>query len=537
MSIDHSLHSIFGASKVAADVLVQEYGRYFGLRTACFRGGTLTGPNHSAAELHGFLAYVMRCVMTGTPYTVFGYKGKQVRDAIHSRDLIRAFDEFFRAPRVAEVYNIGGGRFSNASVHRGDRARRRRSRARSSSGSTRTRTGSATTSGGSATTAASSHTIRTGSSSTTFGASSRRSATRTASAGVGGHSEPARGQPSRAARRPRTSLRDENRRTPERALPREKASSPRTPFRSRRAPARPRVALQREDRVPERGGLAPGARRARPPPPRSRRPSRSSADAAATTGRPAAKYDVSFEGSDMSVTEARWFTSSTSAACMAASHLPGPCSPTKSTFASPASRSLALEPRPIVPVADERDPYAGSTKQSGRRREGCRVLAFVPCSRRGGRRTHRASSRSRRRVSSIVSSGSMRRVQFRSRSILLGRDAARFEVAPEVLSDDADGRCPSREPELDVTDDPGDACSARNAALLRGLAHQILEHEAVRHAIPCRRGRGDDAPGKARGTFPTTTFGRQRTGSAVSPRASSESSYAARCAADCVRGT
>ena len=116
MSIDRCLHSLFGASKVAADVLVQEYGRYFGMRTACFRGGTLTGPRHSAAELHGFLAYVMRCAMTGTPYTVFGYKGKQVRDAIHSLDLIRAFDEFFREPRVAEVYNIGGGRFSNASV-------------------------------------------------------------------------------------------------------------------------------------------------------------------------------------------------------------------------------------------------------------------------------------------------------------------------------------------------------------------------------------------------------------------------------------
>jgi len=116
MSIDASLHSIFGASKVAADVLVQEYGRYFGLRTACFRGGTLTGPSHSATELHGFLAYVMRCAMTGTPYTVYGYKGKQVRDAIHSNDLIRAFDEFFKAPRSAEVYNIGGGRFSNASV-------------------------------------------------------------------------------------------------------------------------------------------------------------------------------------------------------------------------------------------------------------------------------------------------------------------------------------------------------------------------------------------------------------------------------------
>jgi CDP-paratose 2-epimerase len=116
MSIDHTLHSLFGASKVAADVLVQEYGRYFGLRTACFRGGTLTGPHHSAAELHGFLAYVMRCVMSRRPYTIFGYKGKQVRDAIHSHDLIAAFHAFFRAPRVAEVYNIGGGRFSNASV-------------------------------------------------------------------------------------------------------------------------------------------------------------------------------------------------------------------------------------------------------------------------------------------------------------------------------------------------------------------------------------------------------------------------------------
>jgi CDP-paratose 2-epimerase len=116
MPIDACLHSLFGASKVAADVLVQEYGRYFGMSTVCFRGGTLTGPSHSAAELHGFLAYVMRCVTTGHPYTVFGYKGKQVRDAIHSEDLIKAFHEFFKAPRVAEVYNIGGGRFSNASV-------------------------------------------------------------------------------------------------------------------------------------------------------------------------------------------------------------------------------------------------------------------------------------------------------------------------------------------------------------------------------------------------------------------------------------
>jgi CDP-paratose 2-epimerase len=116
MSVDGCLHSLFGASKLAADVLVQEYGRYFGMRTACFRGGTLTGPGHSATELHGFLAYVMRCIMTGTSYTVYGYKGKQVRDAIHSSDLIRAFHQFFEHPRIAEVYNIGGGRFSNCSV-------------------------------------------------------------------------------------------------------------------------------------------------------------------------------------------------------------------------------------------------------------------------------------------------------------------------------------------------------------------------------------------------------------------------------------
>ena len=116
MSIDSCLHSVFGASKVAADVMVQEYGRYFGMHTHCFRGGTLTGPKHSAAELHGFLGYVMRCVMTRTPYRVYGYKGKQVRDAIHSNDLIRAFHEVYKAPRSAEVYNIGGARFSNCSV-------------------------------------------------------------------------------------------------------------------------------------------------------------------------------------------------------------------------------------------------------------------------------------------------------------------------------------------------------------------------------------------------------------------------------------
>ena len=116
MSIDGTLHSVFGASKVAADIMVQEYGRYFGLATACFRGGCLTGPNHSGAALHGFLAYLMRCIVQGTPYTVFGYGGKQVRDNIHSADLIRAFECFFRNPRAGEVYNIGGGRHSNCSM-------------------------------------------------------------------------------------------------------------------------------------------------------------------------------------------------------------------------------------------------------------------------------------------------------------------------------------------------------------------------------------------------------------------------------------
>jgi len=116
MPIDQCLHSLFGASKVAADVLVQEYGRYFGMRTAAFRGGCLTGPNHSGAQLHGFLSYLVRCTLTGTPYTVFGYKGKQVRDNIHSADLVRAFDAFYRNPRCGEVYNIGGGRDANCSM-------------------------------------------------------------------------------------------------------------------------------------------------------------------------------------------------------------------------------------------------------------------------------------------------------------------------------------------------------------------------------------------------------------------------------------
>jgi len=116
MSIDATLHSLFGASKIAADVLVQEYGRYFGLKTACFRGGCLTGPGHAGAELHGFLAYLAKCALTGQRYTVFGYQGKQVRDNIHSHDLVNAFWHFFQEPRIAEVYNIGGGRYANCSM-------------------------------------------------------------------------------------------------------------------------------------------------------------------------------------------------------------------------------------------------------------------------------------------------------------------------------------------------------------------------------------------------------------------------------------
>ncbi len=116
MSIDHTKHSLFGASKVAADVLVQEYGRYFGMNTGVFRGGCLTGPNHSGAQLHGFLAYLMKCTMTGNHYTIFGYKGKQVRDNIHSFDLVNMFWHFYQQPRQGEVYNAGGGRFANCSM-------------------------------------------------------------------------------------------------------------------------------------------------------------------------------------------------------------------------------------------------------------------------------------------------------------------------------------------------------------------------------------------------------------------------------------
>jgi CDP-paratose 2-epimerase len=116
MSIDYSKHSLFGASKAAADLLVQEYGRYFGMPTVSFRGGCLTGPAHAGAELHGFLSYLMICAVSGRPYRVFGYKGKQVRDNIHSFDLVEAFAEFIRAPRAGEVYNIGGSRRTNCSM-------------------------------------------------------------------------------------------------------------------------------------------------------------------------------------------------------------------------------------------------------------------------------------------------------------------------------------------------------------------------------------------------------------------------------------
>lgn len=116
MSIDHTKHSLFGASKVAADILTQEYGRYFDMPTVCFRGGCLTGPNHSGTQLHGFLSYLMKCAVTNHPYTVFGYRGKQVRDNIHSYDLVRMFEEFIENPRAGAVYNAGGGRHSNCSM-------------------------------------------------------------------------------------------------------------------------------------------------------------------------------------------------------------------------------------------------------------------------------------------------------------------------------------------------------------------------------------------------------------------------------------
>src|SRR3954469_6609159 len=116
MSIDASMHSIFGVSKAAADLMVQEYGRYFDMPTVCFRGGCLTGPSHAGAQLHGSLSYLMRCAVTGDSYTVFGYDGKQVRDNIHSNDVVSAFEAFHKAPRAAAVYNLGGGRASNCSM-------------------------------------------------------------------------------------------------------------------------------------------------------------------------------------------------------------------------------------------------------------------------------------------------------------------------------------------------------------------------------------------------------------------------------------
>jgi CDP-paratose 2-epimerase len=116
MPIDASTHSLFGVSKASADLMVQEFGRYFEMKTACFRGGCLTGPGHSGAMLHGFLSYLMKCAVTGAPYRVLGYKGKQVRDNIHSADLVAAFDAFFRRPRSGEVYNIGGARHADCSM-------------------------------------------------------------------------------------------------------------------------------------------------------------------------------------------------------------------------------------------------------------------------------------------------------------------------------------------------------------------------------------------------------------------------------------
>jgi CDP-paratose 2-epimerase len=116
MRIDQCKHSLFGASKAAADIMVQEYGRYFGMKTCCLRGGCLTGPNHSGVELHGFLSYLVKCNIEGKRYTIFGYKGKQVRDNIHSLDVARFIDAFVQAPRSGEVYNLGGGRGNSCSI-------------------------------------------------------------------------------------------------------------------------------------------------------------------------------------------------------------------------------------------------------------------------------------------------------------------------------------------------------------------------------------------------------------------------------------
>jgi CDP-paratose 2-epimerase len=116
MSIDASMHSLFGASKVAADVMCQEFGRYFNMPTGIFRGGCLTGPQHAAVELHGYLGYIVQCAVSGREYTIYGYNGKQVRDQIHSRDVARLFLEFYASPRAGEVYNLGGGRENSLSI-------------------------------------------------------------------------------------------------------------------------------------------------------------------------------------------------------------------------------------------------------------------------------------------------------------------------------------------------------------------------------------------------------------------------------------
>jgi CDP-paratose 2-epimerase len=115
-SVDQSKHSLFGASKLAADVMVQEYGRYFGMKTCCLRGGCLTGPNHSGVELHGFLSYLIKCNLEGKLYRIYGYKGKQVRDNIHALDVARFIDAFWENPRSGEVYNLGGGRENSCSI-------------------------------------------------------------------------------------------------------------------------------------------------------------------------------------------------------------------------------------------------------------------------------------------------------------------------------------------------------------------------------------------------------------------------------------
>ncbi|CAB4572782.1 unannotated protein [freshwater metagenome] len=114
--IDQSLHSLFGVNKLSADLLTQEYGRYFGMKTTCLRGGCLSGPTHQGAELHGFLSYLVKCAVTKKRYTIYGYKGKQVRDNLHSRDVANAFWEIFSNPGVSEVFNLGGGKYSNISI-------------------------------------------------------------------------------------------------------------------------------------------------------------------------------------------------------------------------------------------------------------------------------------------------------------------------------------------------------------------------------------------------------------------------------------